>query len=337
MPPPGRVVQAFAQLDVPQIRLAKFGGEDKVRIKLDERLRHRSSPLLLNAFGVSNEDGTDTQGCAATRRPWAVEYNRFAVKERKDACVARQPFIRRKALHPTAQVSRALRATLGHGQQHAPYAEGVTPHSPGSSWCFGAPPWATDEHTQPYAEGVTPRSPGSRCASRCDPGSQTTTLIVRRRRYTPQPRVDALRGAPWVTDNNTHSYAEGVPPHNPGSTRFAAHPGSRTTTRSRTPKALHPTAQGRRCALCGTLGHRRQHASVRRRRSTPQPRVDRASRRHPGSRTTTRSRTPQALHPTAQGRRAARRTLGHRRQHARIPRRGFTKGRNHDGLGLPVL
>ena len=210
-----------------------------------------------------------------------------------------------KALHPTAQGRRALRRTLGHRRQHA---------------------------------------------------------AVRRRRYTPQPRVDALCGAPWVTDNNTHPYAEGVPPHSPGSTRFAAHPGSRTTTRSRTPKALHPTAQGRRASR-RTLGHGRQHASVRRRRSTPQPRVDAlrgapwvtddntqpyaegvtphspGSTRfaaHPGSRTTTRSRTPQALHPAAQGRRASRRTLGHRRQHAAVRRRRYTPQPRVDALrGAP--
>ena len=51
----------------------------------------------------------------------------------------------------------------------------------------------------------------------------------------------------------------------------------------------------------------RSSRSIRRRRYTPQPRV--AAFR--GS------------------------TLGHGRQHARIPRRGFTKGRNHDDSAIP--
>ena len=38
---------------------------------------------------------------------------------------------------------------------------------------------------------------------------------------------------------------------------------------------------------------------------------------------------------TAQGRRVSRRTLGHGRQHARIPRRGFTRGRNHNDSAIP--
>jgi hypothetical protein len=82
---------------------------------------------------------------------------------------------------------------------------------------FAAPPWVTDDNTQPYAEGVTPHSPD----------------------------VDALRGAPWVTDDNTHPYAEGVTPRSPESTRFAAHPGSRTTTRTDTPKGVYKGPQSR--------------------------------------------------------------------------------------------
>ena len=47
-------------------------------------------------------------------------------------------------------------------------------------------------------------------AQRAALGNKQKHEAVRRRRYTPQPRVDAFRGAPWVTDDNTHGYPAGV-------------------------------------------------------------------------------------------------------------------------------
>ena len=59
-----------------------------------------------------------------------------------------------------------------------------------------------------HREAVALHSPdigGTRAAL----GNKQKHEAVRRRRYTPQPRVAAFRGAPWVTDDNTHGYPEG--------------------------------------------------------------------------------------------------------------------------------
>ena len=151
-----------------------------------------------------------------------------------------------KALHPTAQ---------GRGASPAPW--GIVEHA-----------GHTAANMCPYAEGVTPHSPGSRCLA---------------------AHLGNRRARAGHTAANMCPYAEGVTPHSPGSRRARGrHPGESSSTRLDTrpptcvltPKALHPTAQGRgACAAPwgivehGCWTHGRQHVSLRRRRYTPQPRV----------------------------------------------------------------
>ena len=205
-----------------------------------------------------------------TPRPWAVGCNRFAVKshDRQHTSLRRrrstpQPRVSRVSRHRCVEwsaapdvslrrrrcttqprVTRVSRRTLSPGHQHASYAAGVTPHSPGSAAFRGAP-WETNRATMcPYAAGVAQHSPGSPRSRH--PGSRTATCVLTPQALHPtaqgQPRFAADPGKRTgpryvLTPKALHNTAQGQP-------RFAAHPGSRTPTCVLTPQAFDPTAQG---------------------------------------------------------------------------------------------
>ena len=91
--------------------------------------QQRSRCITPSAYGMRG--AYDHPGCAAndgyvvSRRPWALAYNRFAVKRR----CRENSFLTPKALHPTAQgraVVKPPSAPWGHRPHHTRiYPEGV--------------------------------------------------------------------------------------------------------------------------------------------------------------------------------------------------------------------